>query len=122
MITWIEKGRNNCISNSDISIKITSHHKNTDTKQVSITFRNGCEKRITKTGYVMIGYDETRLYFAQAIDGDSGFKLTCSNKSKNKYLKVGNDDLLKFTGNYSLLKDAKSGMNYIQKGENKNGN
>lgn len=118
MIQWIEKGRSSERSIADISIKVTTHHKGTDKKQVSMTFRNGCEKRITKTGYVMIGFDDERLYFVQAIDGETGFKFTGEgNRNKNRYLKIANDDLIKFAGDYSLLKDAKTGMYYIQKGE-----
>lgn len=82
-----------------------------------MTFRNGCEKRISRTGYVMIGFDETHLYFVQALNDETGFKFTGGDSNKNRYLKVANTDLIKFVGDYPLLKDAKSGMYYIQKGE-----
>ncbi len=118
MITWIEKGRNSVNSNADVTITLAKKHKDRDEKHASITFRNGCEKRITKTGYMMVGYDETRMYFTQAIDGGSGFKVTSAGvKNGNRYMKINNSELLRFAGNYSLLKDAKTGVHYIQKGE-----
>lgn len=118
MITWVEKGRNATNSNADITITIAKKYKDRDEKHASITFRNGCEKRISRTGFVMVGYDENRVYFTQAIDGVSGFKLTSAGvKNGNRYTKVSDVNLLKFAGNYSLLKDAKTGMYYIQKGE-----
>ena len=118
MIKWIEKSRNNSKSNADVTIKTTRRHKDSDELQMCMTFRNDCEKKITKTGFVMVGYDDERMYFVQAIDGESGFKFTGkTSKNKNKYLKIVNDDLIKFVGDYPLLKDVKSGMYYIQKGE-----
>jgi hypothetical protein len=115
MINWIEKSSTTKFSNADVSVRITPHHKNSDKKQAQFTFRNECAKRLTRTGYIMVGYDETRIYFAQALDASCGYKLMTGGKNLNSYLKVSGKDLIEFEGDYSLLKDAKTGLYFIQK-------
>lgn len=91
---------------------------NSKGKQACFSFRNGCEQKITKTGYIKMACDGGRIYFIESTLENRGLK--CSGESKNQQIVTTTIDefmlwALKNPGEYSLKKDKTAELYYIEK-------
>ena len=115
-IDWFSKKRNNNRGKT-ADITISKIKGNNNTERVNFIFRNKCEEKLTKTGYLQFGTIGKRIYFKEATR-EEGFKVTHSTKDgPNKYIKSLDVSLFDFIGDYELLKDETMyiGMYYIEK-------
>jgi hypothetical protein len=115
-IKWITKQSNN---KADVTIKL-GNDKRRRKSRVVIIFRNDVWKKITDSGYLKMGVDGNRIYFVQGLMSN-GYKVTTIGNCNNRYIQLYTDLLNEFEGDYTLKRDAKTNLIYIQKGETKNG-
>jgi hypothetical protein len=107
-IKWITKQSN---KKADVTIK----QGNSKGKgRVYLTFRNDMWKKITATGYIKVGIDGNRAYFCQGLT-KSDFKITIKGDCNNGYVSLHTDLLDGFDGDYTLKRDSKTNLRYIQK-------
>ena len=92
-ITWITRNRR-VRPLLDVSVKIWKDNR------WSINFHNGVE-RITKTGYIRVGYTDNRLYFKAASKRD-GLKVTKISAYTYRVSLHDNREFTKFEGDYRL--------------------
>lgn len=114
MIKWIKKNYERCVKNDDVSI---TRQINRGNPWTAFRFRNGCEKRITGTGYIQPGISDGRVYFI-ASDEKNGYKLTGSQGSSNREFKC-KGDYVSYTGDYDLMFDAKENLWFVDVSKNK---
>lgn len=86
-IVWVSKAKGGWSKyddgRKDIYISINKHKtkprfkdlKSRDYTTMNMSFRDGIEKTITKTGYIMFGVCKNRLYFKETSDNE-GYKVT----------------------------------------------
>lgn len=112
-LNWIIKGK--CNLKEDISI---TYVNKTDKKDVcNLTFRNLVDKKITKTQYVEIAIDETRMYFRETNE-KIGFKVTKKKDGINGYCSIRDRQALEFAkyhgGDYDLMYDKENELFYVE--------
>lgn len=61
----------------DVRISVSTHSRKDGTKYETliVSFRDGAEKRITSTGYIIFGVLKNRMYMKEGDDA-TGYKLT----------------------------------------------
>lgn len=114
MIKWIKKNYERCVKKEDVSITIQT---NRGKPYTAFRFRNGCEKRITGTGYIQPGISGERVYFI-ASDEKNGYKLTGNGGSRNQEIKL-KGDYRKYVGDYDLIFDAKENLWFVDAAKSK---
>lgn len=92
-LNFIVKGKS--YSKADVSISLVGKTK----KQVSITFRNNADKKITNSGYITMAVLGERMYFKEANDV-LGYYLSDSGKS-NKFVCIRNKSVEDFAATHS---------------------
>ena len=89
--------------------------------RANITFRNDVWKKITDTGYLKVGVDGNRVYFAQGLTSND-YKVTIKGDCRNGYVQPYTDLLDGFDGDYTLERDYNTKLRFIRKlGGTKNG-
>lgn len=114
-MTWMKKERRygDRVAN-DITITMIKSN-NPDRKIMQLIFRNGCETKISKTGYLMVGTYKNRCFFCQTNQVE-GYKISASEQTKNKYVRVStHNDMIQFIGDYELKHDDFLDMYYVEK-------
>lgn len=106
-IKWIAKKKRN----ADVTIK---HGSSKGKGRAYLTFRNDVWKKITATGYLKVGVDGNRVYFCQGLT-KSDFKITIKGDCNNGYVSIYTDLLDGFDGDYTLKRDSKTKLRFIQK-------
>lgn len=106
-IKWIEKKKRN----DDVTI---NNGISKGKVRVYITFRNDTWKKITDTGYVKVGVAGNRVYFCQGLT-QNDYKLIVKGDCNNGYVHLHTDLLSGFDGNYTLERDDKTKLRFIQK-------
>lgn len=107
-IKWITKQSN---KKADVTIK---QGNSKGKSRANITFRNDVWKKITDTGYLKIGVDGNRVYFVQGLTSND-YKVTIKGDCKNGYVQPYTDLLKGFEGDYTLKRDAKTNLRYIER-------
>lgn len=107
-LIWIKKTTNRNLSNPDVSITINKNGKNRD--QHCLRFRNNCFLRFSKNDFVEFAATGTRIYFRESNPKD-GYKLTSHSNGCCGFKTIYN--LSKFLGDYELLWDSETKLNYI---------
>lgn len=117
-IKWITRNRMYYPKGFCKDVGITVSPKS---KIIRFSFRNNCEKKITKDLYAVIGIADNKVFFKES-DMYNGLKFTQTGKTKNKYLRVNNDEffyqLKSFSGEYELFFDKTNNLYYIDLTEN----
>ena len=90
-MTWMKKERRygDRVAN-DITITMIKSN-NPDRKIMQLIFRNGCETKISKTGYLMVGTYKNRCFFCQTNQDKYGYTRLCDAKRSwiYKHYKAG---------------------------------
>lgn len=108
-----KKSKERQLNNHDCTIKIL---RNYDKERTCIVFRNGIEKKISPTSYVVYAIYQNRLYF-KAEDQINGYKIyksttyTCRVQIQNKKL---NKFIENKQGDYDMKFDIKNNLYYIE--------
>jgi hypothetical protein len=78
-IKWITKQSN---KKADVTIK---QGNSKGKSRANITFRNDVLKKITDTGFLKVGVDGNRVYFAQGLTSND-YKVTIKGDCRNGYI------------------------------------
>jgi len=105
-------------SNADVRIMRSDLRRKTGEifPRLRIRFRNGVEKQISKSGYVLLNREGNRVYF---FENEFGWKL--SQEPKATVFTVSHTDLFHNQGDYDLHYDVESGRYFIDLTEVMNG-
>lgn len=117
-IKWIQRNRKHhprgCCG--DVGVIVSPKDK-----IIRLSFRNNCEKKITKGDYAVVGYADQKLFF-KGCDECDGLKFTHTSKTSNRYLRINNREMyeaLKLcSGEYELFFDRENKLYYIDFNEN----
>lgn len=112
-IEWVKRGAA-AAQSKDVSVSLGN--QNGERKRVTFYFRNGAERKVTKTGYIGVGHEANRVYFVEASEED-GFSVT---QPKQGNPKTSTSDRALITavadkcGEYDLMYDDIEGAYYVQ--------
>lgn len=108
----------------DIGITVVGGHKDVGNgRSLSIAFRNGSAEKVTKTGYIALGYDEesNTLNFIETSK-ENGFKIHVNKSGFTGTVRTSIPVLADWgamnQGEYDLEFESDMGLYYI-KGKNK---
>lgn len=112
---WVNKKKcSKTPSEFDCTIGV---YKTKGIERVNLTLRNGVNKKLSTTEYVMFGIDGDRLWFAQG-DSRTGYKMSKSNHSDQ--ITTSQSQVPEFLewahhhiGDYTLNRDSSSGLYFI---------
>lgn len=122
-IEWVKKGRtggSRIAVDMDVYVSAPKRGKGSGRQAYSaaFSFRNGVEKRITTSQYMLAGLEGGRVYFVGASP-EEGYKLIDNTgKSSTRTLRCTEERLTrvcaKCKGGYNLEFDKIEGLYYIQ--------
>lgn len=116
-IKWIQRNRQYYPRGFCKDVGVTVSPKD---KIIRLSFRNNCEKKITKGDYAVVGYADSKLFFKGSDEMD-GLKFTQTNKTGNRYLRINNSEVYEslklHSGEYELFFDKESKLYYIDLNE-----
>lgn len=116
-LNFITKAKTSARTQTDISVRANSVGSDgAHANRVTVTVRNGCDKKIGMNGYTVVAIDNGRMYFSNA-NSSVGFKLS-RNRSGNKYTIGITEPSLrrwaeKYQGDYDLMFDGDLNYWYI---------
>lgn len=113
MLDFVSKQKGYTRSRKDVTITLI---KTNNRDAVSFVFRNGADKKISKSGHIVVAVEGDRMYFK----GEServGYKLVRIGDCDNIYCKISNEVLCNFAilheGDYFLEFDPNYSLWYI---------
>ncbi len=119
-LNWVGRAINSHSDKKiDVSITVANQSNTTKKKCVNFTFRNGIEKLITDTEYILVAPYKSRVFFKKATDVDGITLLKNKNSSNSTYARISaENDVPKFegyAGNYQLKYDEFYELYYVEK-------
>ena len=115
-INWIQKGTQGRGIFGDVRMSVVGNG-NKNGYHTNFSFSSRWGATISKTGYILVGVDGSKIYFK---DDASGYKLTANGSGSGEAtrLKVKDSELLEIArrcgGDYKLNKDKINGLWYIE--------
>lgn len=110
-LNFITKQKNCTRSKEDVSISLTGKKK----LSTSIILRNNADRKLTKSGYVVVAIDKDRLYFKESHQNE-GYKLSTKAMTTSTFAinsEELNDFALTHSGDFPLLYDKENKLYYI---------
>ncbi len=104
---------------ADVTLAIVGSTENKEGERVSVIIRAGLASLISKTEYMVCGFDKERLYFKETERLD-GYHLVRKNNSDTSYLTFkGSNEFMNWVkahrGDYDLKHDEQLDLYYIER-------
>lgn len=117
-LEWVYPNSMKSRSEADINISVSEGQPYRKDDRMTITIKNDCYKKLSKTGRVQLAVRGDRLYFRGAPTNEKGYKLCTGSNDATRYLYIAckslNVDKELVKGSYKLQFDHQICLPYIR--------